>query len=75
MSRCVVCGHNSVGNFSVTLANGRTYDFDTFQCAIDRLAPRCSRCGIRIIGHPTVVDGGLFCGPHCSQFLGIHHFV
>ena len=31
--------------------NGRTMIFDSFECAIQALAPVCPHCGCRIIGH------------------------
>jgi hypothetical protein len=30
---------------------GRTMTFDSFECAIQALAPTCPHCGNRIIGH------------------------
>jgi hypothetical protein len=75
MGRCTVCGHETDQSFTVTTTEGRNFIFDSFECAIDRLAPRCACCGIRIIGHATVSDGSLFCGVHCSQLLGINSFV
>ncbi len=75
MGRCTVCGQESDLGFTVCTADGRSYVFDSFECAVDRLASRCACCGIRIIGHATASDGSLFCGVHCSQFLGINSFV
>jgi len=75
MDCCVVCGHSSDLCFTVVTANGRRYVLDSLECAIDRLAPRCASCGVRIIGHATVVGTSLFCGVHCSRFMGINSFV
>lgn len=75
MGRCVVCGHETPLSFTVSTGDGHSLVFDSFECAIDRLAPRCASCGIRIIGHVTVSDGSLFCGVHCSQLQGINSLV
>jgi len=75
MGRCVVCGADSNRLFTVRAANGREYAFDSFECAIDRLAPRCAYCGIRIIGHGIPAGPSLYCGAHCAQFLGIDSFA
>lgn len=75
MSRCIVCGANSDRIFTLTTRDGEHYTFDCFECAIDRMAPRCAYCGLRIIGHGISSSGSFFCSPHCAQFLGIDGFV
>ncbi len=75
MSYCAVCGGESDRVFSIATAAGHVYTFDTFECAIDRLAPRCACCGIRIIGHGIAKQKSIFCGSHCAQYLGIDNFA
>ncbi len=50
---CEVCGNGYDKAFEV-LASGRRHVFDSFECAIQALAPRCAHCGCRVIGHGTV---------------------
>ncbi|WP_284164737.1 hypothetical protein [Frigidibacter sp. SD6-1] len=50
---------------------GTTLTFDSFECAIHRLAPSCSHCGCRIIGHGLEADGAIFCCDHCAQKAGV----
>jgi hypothetical protein len=40
MKTCDVCGNEYARCFEVTLA-GQTYTFDSFECAVQRLAPTC----------------------------------
>ncbi|MET0693594.1 MAG: hypothetical protein ABWX96_09570 [Propionibacteriaceae bacterium] len=75
MGRCVVCGAESDRTFTVTTSQGQDFTFDSFECAVDRLAPRCAYCGIRIIGHGVEARDTLYCGAHCAQFLGIDSLV
>jgi hypothetical protein len=42
-----------------------------FRCAIHALAPNCTVCGIRIIGHGLEKDG-TFCCDHCAERAGIN---
>lgn len=44
--------------------------FDSFECAIDALAPKCGRCGIRIVGHGVEQDGRTFCSASCARMAG-----
>ena len=50
MARCEVCGNDYDKSFIIT-ANGTEHVFDSFECAIHALAPRCGHCGCRVIGH------------------------
>ena len=70
MARCDVCGNNYDKSFTVTMA-GRTYTFDAFECAIQKLAPSCSHCGCRIIGHGVEASGVFYCCAHCAHQAGV----
>ena len=40
---------------------GKTYTFDSFECAIHKLAPICAHCSVRIIGHGMEKSDRMFC--------------
>lgn len=69
MSPCSVCGNVYDKSFEVLLA-GKTYVFDSFECAIHALAPVCAHCGCRVIGHGLEADGKIYCCVHCAQKQG-----
>src|SRR5262245_44192274 len=50
MAKCTQCGNDYDKSFEVKMG-GRTMIFDSFECAIQALAPVCPHCGCRIIGH------------------------
>lgn len=50
MAKCDVCGNDYYLSFEVISAGSR-HVFDSFECAIHKLAPVCARCGCKIIGH------------------------
>lgn len=67
--QCDVCGNNYDKSFQVMLG-GKTMTFDAFECAIHALAPRCSHCECRILGHGVEADGAIFCCAHCARQSG-----
>ena len=70
MQRCEKCGNEYDKSFDVVMA-GSTHTFDSFECAISVLAPPCSHCGCRIIGHGLEADGRMFCCDHCAEASGV----
>lgn len=66
MAACEVCGNDYDMAFEV-IASGARHLFDSFECAIQALAPVCEQCGCRIIGHGVEVDRRFFCGAHCAR--------
>ncbi len=70
MGTCATCGNAYDKSFDITMG-GTTLTFDSFECAIHRLAPSCSHCGCRIIGHGLEADGAIFCCDHCAQKAGV----
>ena len=66
---CDVCGNSYDKTFQVTMQN-KTSTFDSFECAIQALAPRCAHCDCRIIGHGSEKDGKMFCCAHCAGAAG-----
>ncbi|MEU6852133.1 hypothetical protein ABZ901_19695 [Actinacidiphila alni] len=69
MARCEVCGNDYVMSFEVH-AQGAVHVFDSFECAIHRMAPICEHCMVRIVGHRVEVDGHWYCGGHCAKAEG-----
>lgn len=70
MQRCERCGNEYDKTFDVVIA-GRTHTFDSFECAISELAPKCAHCDTRIIGHGLEADGRMFCCDHCAEKAGV----
>ena len=69
--QCETCGNNYDKAFQVTM-NGQSHTFDSFECAIDKLAPRCAHCGQRIVGHGVEKSSRMFCCAHCASAEGAH---
>ncbi len=70
MAVCEVCGNDYDKSFEVRMA-GQSHIFDSFECAVHALAPRCEHCGCRIIGHGNEADGRMFCCANCAEAQGV----
>jgi hypothetical protein len=70
MAQCDVCGNDYARSFEVTTKDGKRHTFDSFECAIHKLAPRCQHCGCMIIGHGMEADEAFFCCAHCARKAG-----
>jgi hypothetical protein len=70
MGTCVVCGNSYANSFEVVFG-GELFTFDSFECAIHRLAPVCAHCGCRIVGHGIEAEAALFCCAHCARLAGV----
>jgi hypothetical protein len=71
MGTCEVCGNEYDKSFEVSMA-GATHTFDSFECAIQALAPVCNHCSCRIIGHGVEGKTGvMFCCANCAQMEGV----
>lgn len=68
--QCETCGNNYDKAFEVVL-DGARHVFDCFACAIHTLAPSCSHCGVKIIGHGLETEGEFFCCAHCARHMGV----
>lgn len=66
---CSLCGNVYDKAFVVVLDDNR-YVFDSFECAIQLLAPTCAHCTCRIIGHGLEADGVMYCCAHCAEQKG-----
>jgi len=66
MATCEVCGNDYDKTMEITVAGGETHTFDSFECAIHAIAPRCGHCGCVIIGHGLEAGGSMYCCAHCA---------
>jgi hypothetical protein len=71
MAKCDNCGNDYDKSFQVSGVDGKTYTFDSFECAIHAMAPLCAHCGVRIIGHGLEQGGRMFCCNHCAEGEGV----
>lgn len=73
MAKCEVCGNDYDKSFTVMVGDER-HVFDSFECAIHALAPKCAHCGCMIIGHGMEVgDGEFYCCAHCAAQHGVQN--
>lgn len=70
MGLCEVCGNDYDKAFDVTIG-GKRHVFDSFECAIHALAPKCAHCGCRIVGHGVEAEGRMFCCSNCAKVSGV----
>jgi hypothetical protein len=62
-----MCGNDYDKSFEVIAPGGQRHTFDSFECAIHKLAPKCDHCGCTIIGHGMEVDKGFYCCANCAR--------
>lgn len=67
---CEVCGNPYDKAFQVTMGR-EVHTFDSFECAIQALAPTCAHCRCRIIGHGMEMKGRFYCCAHCAHQHGV----
>ena len=70
MAICERCGNDYDKAFQVVM-DEESHVFDSFECAIATLAPRCEHCETVIIGHGLEADGRFFCCDHCATAEGV----
>ncbi len=66
---CEVCGNTYDKTFDVTMG-GAKHTFDSFECAIQALAPKCGACQTRIVGHGVEEAGLIYCCASCAKKKG-----
>lgn len=66
MAICEVCGNDYDKSFEV-IAAGDRHVFDSFECAIHKMAPVCEHCGCKVIGHGSEVTGKFYCCAQCAR--------
>ena len=69
MARCDTCGNEYDKTFQLTM-DGNAHTFDSFECAIHMLAPSCTHCGCKILGHGLEAPGQFFCCAQCASHSG-----
>jgi len=67
VAACEVCGNDYWMAFEVHTVSGDVHTFDSFECAIHRMAPICEHCQVKIVGHGVEVNGRFFCCGHCAR--------
>jgi hypothetical protein len=70
MAQCEVCGNDYDKSFEIRTL-GQTHVFDSFECAIHQLAPKCAHCGCRIVGHGIEAGSQMFCCANCARHNGV----
>jgi hypothetical protein len=66
---CETCGNHYDKAFEIVMA-GERHQFDSFECAIDALAPRCAHCKVRVVGHGVEEGSAIYCCKHCAAMKG-----
>ena len=69
MAVCEVCGNDYDKAMTITVA-GETHTFDSFECAIHAVAPRCEHCGCAVVGHGHEASGSIYCCAHGAHEEG-----
>jgi hypothetical protein len=75
MATCDVCGNDYDGAMTIEAPGRGSGTYDSFECAIHALAPACSHCGCRIIGHGLQAGDEMFCCAHCARHAGKDELV
>jgi hypothetical protein len=70
MTTCSKCGNDYDKPLMIEYC-GEQYAFDSFECAISMLAPRCADCGTTVIGHGVEAEGHVYCCASCARHGGI----
>jgi hypothetical protein len=70
MEKCDNCGNAYHKTFKVNML-GKMYSFDSFECAINKLAPHCKSCDTRIIGHGVEDGTDIYCCAGCARMHGV----
>jgi hypothetical protein len=68
--RCEVCGNEYDKAFEVRVGTS-VHVFDSLECAAHVIAPKCTHCGCRILGHGIEANGTFFCCAHCAKQSGV----
>ena len=71
MGQCEQCGNTYDKAFQIVMSGGDRHVFDSFECAIQALAPTCAHCNVKIVGHGVEARGAMFCCAHCAAKEGV----
>jgi len=69
MATCDVCSNDYDKVMRIT-QGGKTMTFDSFECAVQAMAPRCPHCECRVLGHGVEAGGVIYCCAHCAKESG-----
>lgn len=69
MGKCEKCGNEYDKTFIVE-KEGEKHVFDSFECAISIMAPKCEHCNCTVIGHGVEVGDNIYCCAHCAKVSG-----
>ncbi|OFZ16494.1 MAG: hypothetical protein A2Z20_03680 [Bdellovibrionales bacterium RBG_16_40_8] len=80
MRRCGVCGNVYENLIEIKLKGDPiSHWYDCFECAVHSLAPACTKCGVKVLGHGVQIGEKLFCSAHCARAKGyksaVNHVV
>jgi len=70
MKTCETCGNQYDKCFEI-IKDLQSHFFDSFECAIQALAPICKHCQCRIIGHGLEAADVFYCCDHCAESSGV----
>lgn len=71
MATCDKCGNDYDRSFEIIDADGNRHTFDSFECAISVVAPRCAHCDCRVIGHGVQAGQQVYCCASCAEHEGV----
>lgn len=72
--KCEVCGNDYDRALTISIGE-QSHVFDCFECAVEKLAPRCGTCGTRVIGHGLQAGADIYCCATCARAGGVEGFV
>lgn len=70
MQTCEKCGNDYDRCIEVVDADGVRHVFDSFECAISVVAPRCAHCECSVIGHGVQAGEQIYCCASCAEHEG-----
>ncbi len=70
MARREVCGNDYAMSFEIDTIDGDVNVFESFECAVHRMASICKHCKCRVIGHGVEANGHFYCCAHCAHAEG-----
>ncbi|MBD64387.1 MAG: hypothetical protein CME62_04225 [Halobacteriovoraceae bacterium] len=65
---CDKCGNNYEAKNTLQISyKNKSYNFDSFECAISHIAPKCVTCNVIIIGHGLEENNQYYCCKNCMR--------
>ncbi len=66
MTKCETCGSTSARTLDISV-NGVSHSYDSLECAIFALAPRCANCSELVVSRGIAAKELIFCGDSCAR--------